>query len=138
MRARLHHAALVQRLFLQLWRGETLAQTRVEDYATLEEMQAWARSFHDEALHTLDGWSMGALGREMSFPWAARLTERFGPVHPATVGDSIVQIAMHSTHHRGQVLADLRALGAEPPLTDFIAWTWQGRPAARWTEPAAA
>jgi uncharacterized damage-inducible protein DinB len=39
---------------------------------------------------------------------------------------------MHSTYHRGQVNARLRELGIEPPLTDYIAWIWFGRPEAEW------
>jgi uncharacterized damage-inducible protein DinB len=58
---------------------------------------------------------------------------RFGrePV-PTTMRETMLQVAMHSTYHRGQVNARLRELGAEPPLTDYIAWLWMGKPAAEW------
>jgi uncharacterized damage-inducible protein DinB len=39
---------------------------------------------------------------------------------------------MHSGYHRGQVARRLREHGAEPPLGDFIAWVWMGRPEADW------
>jgi len=35
----------------------------------------------------------------------------------------------HTTCHRGQVATRLRERGAEPPLTEFIAWIWMRRPA---------
>ena len=49
--------------------------------------------------------------------------------HP-TSAETAPHVAMHTTHHRGQVNARLRELGAEPPLVDYIAWLWQ-RPARR-------
>jgi uncharacterized damage-inducible protein DinB len=33
---------------------------------------------------------------------------------------------------RAQVNTRLRELGATPPLVDFIAWAWFGKPAAEW------
>jgi uncharacterized damage-inducible protein DinB len=41
-------------------------------------------------------------------------------------------MSSHSTYHRGQVNSILRQLGAEPPLTDFIAYLWLGRPDPDW------
>ena len=46
-----------------------------------------------------------------------------------TLAETALQVAMHSTYHRGQVNARLRQIGGEPPLVDFIAWIWFGRPA---------
>ncbi len=51
---------------------------------------------------------------------------------PATLAETVLQITSHTTYHRGQVNMRLRELGAEPPLTDFIAWIWLGRPEAEW------
>jgi uncharacterized damage-inducible protein DinB len=52
-----------------------------------------------------------------------------------TLGETMLQIASHSTHHRAQNNSQLRELGAKPPLVDYIAWLWSGRPDAEW--PAA-
>ena len=57
---------------------------------------------------------------------------RLGSAGPATVAECLLQLALHSAHHRGQVAAWLREAGGEPPLTDFIAWIWTGRPAPAW------
>ena len=48
--------------------------------------------------------------------------------------ESLVQVAMHTTYHRGQVATQIRALGGEPPLTDFVAWIWIGKPEPSWPE----
>lgn len=41
-----------------------------------------------------------------------------------------------ATYHRGQVNTWLRELGLEPPLVDFIAWVWFGKPAPDWSHPS--
>jgi len=50
----------------------------------------------------------------------------------------VLQVAMHSSHHRGQVARRLRELGVESPLTDYIAWIWMSRPVADWGDDEAA
>ena len=47
------------------------------------------------------------------------------------------QVASHSTYHRGQVNARLREVGGTPPLVDYIAWIWFGRPAPNWSSAPA-
>lgn len=37
-----------------------------------------------------------------------------------TVQDILTHVPMHSAYHRGQIAADLRANGHEPPYTDYI------------------
>jgi uncharacterized damage-inducible protein DinB len=50
----------------------------------------------------------------------------------ATTGECLLQLALHTAYHRGQVATRLRERGSEPPLTDFIAWIWMHRPAPDW------
>ncbi len=33
-----------------------------------------------------------------------------------------MQLLMHSQHHRDQNASRMRALGVEPPMTDFVIW----------------
>lgn len=40
--------------------------------------------------------------------------------------DILMHVIMHSAYHRGQIAADLRMAGIEPPLTDFIHGVRQG------------
>lgn len=37
-----------------------------------------------------------------------------------TVQDILTHVPMHSVYHRGQIAADLRSNGHEPPYTDYI------------------
>ena len=49
-----------------------------------------------------------------------------------TLAETMFQVTSHSTYHRGQVNARLREVGGQPPLVDYIAWIWFGRPDAEW------
>jgi uncharacterized damage-inducible protein DinB len=40
-----------------------------------------------------------------------------------TVADILTQLFGHSWYHRGQIAALVRALGAEPAVTDFVFWS---------------
>ena len=39
-----------------------------------------------------------------------------------TIGDILTQLFGHSWYHRGQIAALVRAMGAEPAVTDFVYW----------------
>ncbi|MFZ1145566.1 MAG: DinB family protein [Bryobacteraceae bacterium] len=47
-----------------------------------------------------------------------------GPKGPleAPAGVLLMQLLMHSQHHRDQNASRMRALGVEPPMTDFVIW----------------
>jgi uncharacterized damage-inducible protein DinB len=67
--------------------------------------------------------------RPVVMPWAEEAARQRGmtPRRP-TLAETVFQVTSHSTYHRGQVNARLRAVGGEPPLVDYIAWIWFGRP----------
>ncbi len=43
-----------------------------------------------------------------------------GRAYQSAVSDIVTHVAMHGSHHRGQILQRLRAAGREPPYVDFI------------------
>jgi len=43
-----------------------------------------------------------------------------GEEYRNTVSDIIMQVVVHSEHHRGQIAQTVRALGGKPALTDYI------------------
>ena len=43
-----------------------------------------------------------------------------------TVGDILFHVANHTTHHRGQIIADFRSAGLEPIKTDYIFYRREG------------
>jgi uncharacterized damage-inducible protein DinB len=125
------HLHMVQHAFLSVWRGEAPQWCEFE---RLADVAPWARAYHDDVRPHLAALDDAALARTMVMPWADRLSARYGraAAAPTTLRETMLQVPMHSTYHRGQVNARLRELGAEPPLTDYIAWLWFGKPAAEW------
>lgn len=62
-----------------------------------------------------------ALDRELRLPWAKRFEQPSQrEAQPHTVAESVLQVALHTAHHRGQVCRHLRHVSGEPPLIDFI------------------
>ena len=131
LRDRLVHIHTVQRAFLSIWRGE--APDFRESFDSLRDVAQWGREYYGHVRPYLPTVENAALDRTVIMPWAERLSEVFGrKPDSTTLGDTMLQVPMHSVYHRGQVNMRLRELGGEPPLVDFIAWIWSGKPAADW------
>ena len=136
LRDYLYHLHMVQYAFLRLWHGEG----RDMSYPTFdnaESLMDWARAYYGKAFTHLDTLSDDKLTETMSLPWAKMIEEQLGrPPEASTLGDTVLQVALHSQYHRGQVNARLRAIGGEPPIVDYIAWVWCGRPSPDWPQGA--
>jgi len=130
----LTHLHVVQRLFLILWTKQPLDPARRQpEFATAADLLAWARTYYGEANHFLDALDENRLKEEVPMPWAKALEAQIGrPAVMPTLGETIQQVSSHSTYHRGQINARLREVGGEPPLVDYIAWIWLGRPTPNW------
>jgi uncharacterized damage-inducible protein DinB len=131
LRERLHHIHMVQRMFFDIWRGEA-ANFQAGQGLQGQELVAWAREVYGPARALLSD-PAEDLDFPVALPWAQQIAERLG-YEPAvvTLHDTAAQVVTHTAHHRGQIATRLRELGGNPPLIDFIAWAWRGRPAADW------
>jgi uncharacterized damage-inducible protein DinB len=138
LRAKLHHLHLVQWAYLHIWRAEQVRPRELSTFPTLAGIRRWAREYYRELPSYLGALSDPDLGSEVHIPWADRLVQRFGRARPTTLAESVLQVALHSSYHRGQVVRRLRELDGEAPLSDFLAWIWMDRPEADWGEPEAA
>jgi uncharacterized damage-inducible protein DinB len=127
------HLHTVQRAFLLVWTQEELTFPDDGQFPDIGSIREWTYPVYARATRFLDSVTAAALERPVVMPWAAQLATRLGrtPDDP-TLAETIFQVTSHSTYHRGQVNARLRELGAEPPLVDFIAWVWFGRPEPDW------
>jgi uncharacterized damage-inducible protein DinB len=132
LRGYLHHLHVVQRAFLRAWRGEP-RETPYPSFDDAPSLMLWGRAYYGEALAHLGALSDEEVSGPMPVPWASMVERALGRAPEATtVGETVLQVALHSLYHRGQVNARLREVGGEPPLVDYIAWVWQGRPAPSW------
>lgn len=138
LRAKLHHLHLVQWAYLHIWRAEQVRPRELSTFPTLAGIRGWAREYYRELPSYLGALSDPDLGSEVRIPWADRLVQRFGKARPTTLAESVLQVALHSSYHRGQVVRRLRELDVEAPVSDFLAWIWLDRPEADWGEPEAA
>jgi uncharacterized damage-inducible protein DinB len=135
LRNLLTHLHVVQRLFLMLWTKQQFDSSGTPpEFPGLSELRTWAVTYYPEAHRFLEGLDESRLPEEVFMPWLKTLESQLGrPLAMPTLGETVLQVSSHSTYHRGQVNARLRDLGGEPPLVDYIAWIWFGRPAPNWS-----
>ena len=124
----LGHLHMTQRAFTMLWNGEDTSVLRNWQLPSLRDVLQLARENHERMFAFTRG--EHDVNAVMEIAWADYYAKR--KAAPTTLADTLLQVPMHSTYHRGQVNARLRELGSEPPLRDYIAWVWFGKPAAEW------
>ena len=125
LRTRMAHIVDVQEGFLKVLKGEALSfqERPLPDF---DGLKARCRASHEvfAALsRTLDD---AALARTVQIPWFP------DPPCVIPVGDALMQVCLHTQHHRGQNLSRLKALGGAPKNVDYIIWLWKQRPEPRW------
>jgi uncharacterized damage-inducible protein DinB len=135
LRRLLLHVHVVQRAFLHIWTGRPVTEAfrTAEDFASLAALRDWAMTYYGQAHAFLATVDEAHLSNRVELPWSGQLTAHLGRVPEATsLADTLFQVTSHSTYHRGQINTRLRLLAVEPPLVDYIAWAWFGRPPAAW------
>lgn len=127
LRRRMDHVIGVQQGFLAVFRGEAPGRPPSGPPATFSALQTKAAASH-AALRDFAG-AMAAenLSRTVRIPWFP------DPPCMITIAEAMVQVAMHTQHHRGQCMTRLKDLGGVPQNVDWIIWLWKQKPQARWT-----
>ena len=122
---RMQHTTDVQGAFLMVLRGEAVQFPGEPDpvYPRLREL---TRGHHRAFAELLGALAPADLARTVPVPWFP------GRPCQVTVAEALTQVAMHTQHHRGQLMARLKDLGGQPQNVDFIIWAWQQRPQAQW------
>jgi len=107
------HVASVEHLWYARIRGEPHqhAVWPPLDVAQSRELAAQHADLFDRLVAASDD---DALARLVSYRNSA------GRDYRSPVGEIIAHVAMHGSHHRGQIARVLRAAGREPPYTDYI------------------
>lgn len=132
LREYLYHLHFVQVAFLRAWRGEP-RDTPFPTFDDIRSLMLWSRSYYPEAFAHLETLSDEKLSEPMPMPWADMVEERLGrPPDVTTAGETLLQVYLHTMYHRGQINARFRQVGGAPPLVDYIAWIWIGRPSPAW------
>ncbi len=132
----LYHVHFTQRAFFQVLTDGQVPPYDVDSFTDVAELHAWARTYYPEVTDFLTTLNAGRLDDTVSPPWARMFEKKLGrSIHATTLGETVFQVWAHTHYHRGQVNAQLRQLGGEPPLVDYIAWIWADRPAPVWPQP---
>lgn len=129
---RMHHYHSTQWAYGQILLKMPIIIPELDSFPDMKSLGLWAQRFYKEMSKRIIGFDNADFQQKVEFPWSAQIVERFGSVTPANAGESLIQLSLHSAHHRGQIAMRLREAGGEPPVTDFIAWIWMGRPEAKW------
>ncbi len=127
IRERLLHIHLVQHAFLWVT-SPTRSEFRfkkLEDFRSMADLKKYGQEGLEEMSELLKETDQDRMEELIEVVW-------FKPVLKINVRQALTQAAMHSHYHRGQNATRLRELGGTPPLTDFIEWLHQGKPAGRW------
>lgn len=129
----LYHLHQVQYAFYFLWNDLPVENPKPEQFVNLKSIAKWGFEYQQKLKEFLSTTKVDENEKIIQIPWAVFMERRIGKkVVPATLEETILQVASHSTYHRGQINSQLREIGGEPPMTDFIAWVWLGKPKKSW------
>jgi uncharacterized damage-inducible protein DinB len=127
LRRRVDHIITVQQAFLSVLRGEAPVMPADAPPASFDELKARALTSHAGLRDLAAALKPEDLARTVRFTWFP------DPPCVITVAEALVQVAMHTQHHRGQCMTRLRDHGGEPKDVDWIIWLWRQKPQGRWS-----
>jgi len=107
------HIAAVEHLWFSRLRGQPPA-VAVWPSLTVSESRALAAQHADLFEALVRSGSDASLARLVHYRNSA------GREFDSSVADIVTHVAMHGSHHRGQIVQRLRAAGHEPPYVDFV------------------
>ncbi len=126
LRSRVAHVLGVQQGFLAVFHGEPPGGPPGGPPPSFAELKKGAETGHAALRAFAAGLDEGGLARTVHIPWFPE------PPCVITVAEALVQVALHTQHHRGQCMTRLKDFGGEPKNVDWIIWLWRQKPAARW------
>jgi uncharacterized damage-inducible protein DinB len=126
LRRRMGHILGVQQGFVSVLRGESPGGPPGGPPSSYEALKDRAETVHAALRGLVAGLPEEELSRTVRIPWFP------DPPCIISVGEALMQVAMHTQHHRGQCMTRLKDFGGEPKNVDWIIWLWKQKPQARW------
>jgi uncharacterized damage-inducible protein DinB len=126
MRRRVGHIIGVQQAFVSILRGENPDGPPDGPPPSFEELKTRAQASHATLRDLAAALTPEGLTRTIHVVWFP------DPPCVITVAEALVQVAMHTQHHRGQCMTRLKDFGGEPKNVDWIIWLWKQKPEGRW------
>ncbi len=129
------HYHTVQQRYLSMWEEKPYDLPNQSDLINLNYILQNVIKYYKELNEFRLNIDQYDLDRIVIVPWVDRITKLLGkPPSNSNLTELILQVVVHSSHHRGQVNKRLREIGGEPETIDFIAWVWLGKPEANWKD----
>lgn len=97
-----HHRLVHKPFHMEVW----------DEPIALEDMEDLTTEYHQKYLRFLESCH--------NFLAPVSYVNTKGEAHTAIVEDILTHVLHHATHHRSQIISDLRSLGIEPPISDYI------------------
>jgi len=127
----LYHLHQVQYAFYFLWNELPMEIPKPEEFADLKSIAKWGFDNQQKLNEFLSSTKADENEKVIQIPWSIFMERRIGQkVVPATLEETMLQVALHSTYHRAQINTRFRELGGEPASVDLIVWVWLGKPKA--------
>jgi uncharacterized damage-inducible protein DinB len=131
----LYHLHQGQNAFYFLWNDLPMEIPKQEEFSDLKSIAKWGFDYQQKLDEFLSSPKSNEKDRVIKIPWSVFVERKTGKkVVPATLEETMLQVASHSTYHRGQINTRFRELGGEPASVDFIVWIWLGKPDGDWLE----
>lgn len=125
LRTRTDHLVATQEAFLQVLKGDPVVLPE-RPLPAFVALKARCEANHQVFRALGRGLDDASLARTVCLPWFPE------PPCVISVSDALLQVCLHSQHHRGQNMARIKALGAKPKNVDYVIWLWKQRPDAPW------
>jgi uncharacterized damage-inducible protein DinB len=131
----LYHLHQVQYAFYFLWNELPLEIPKPEEFSDLKSIAKWGFDYQKKLDEFLSSPKSDEKDKIIQIPWSVFVERKTKQkVVPATLEETMMQVASHSTYHRGQINTRFRELGGEPASVDLIVWIWLGKPKADFGE----
>jgi uncharacterized damage-inducible protein DinB len=129
------HYHTAQQKYFSVWKEESFDIEAKFNFENLTMILNWVIEYYTELNEFFENLNERKLEENVIYPGIERIKEILGKT-PAKVNfiETVLQVVIHTSHHRGQVNKRLREIGGKPEIIDFIAWAWLGKPKAVWNE----
>jgi len=125
----LYHLHQVQYAFYFLWNDLPLDIPKLETFPNPNSIAKWGFDYQQKLDEFLFSPKSDEKDRVIQIPWSVFVERKTKQkVVPARLEETMMQVASHSTYHRGQINTRFRELGGDPASVDLIVWIWLGKP----------